>query len=546
MKYKDFQYLYSVAFVMVLTLASCYGQSPTFTNPVIAGAYADPSICRVGDDYYLSNSSFEYFPGIPIWHSKDLIHWEHAGFGIHRKSQFDFNGVASSAGAWAGNIRYNDGVFYLPLSWVDWRMKVGFKTVILTATSPSGPWSDPHVIADTIWGVDPSLFFDDDGKSYIIMNHPPVGFSYPGAASIMLQEINLKTMALVGTRSFIGRGALIDAQYPEGGKMVKKDGYYYLFIAEGGTAQYHAVTVSRSKNITGPYENYQGNPILTHRFLGYTYPIINIGHADIIETQNGEWWMSALGSRVLGGKVNIFGRESFMVPVKWDKGEWPIVSPGHGLVREIEKVPKLNPFEASQIPSRDEFDGSNLSHIWAFIRTPARDFHSLGKGQLRLLLGPEKLSEVTSPAFIGQRLCYRKGEIESQFIFKTDRENEEAGLVIYKSEKSFLKYIVNNRLLKIIQQKDSIETLLFSKEVTYSESIKLKIIQNEEKFDFLFSEKDKSWKAALSNYDGSLFSVEQAGGYMGAFVGIYGSSQGRRSSSSAIFKYFEYKQSTSD
>lgn len=531
---------FCVGVLLSLTSLGGFSQLATFTNPVIPGAYPDPGICRVGDDFYLSNSSFEYFPGVPIWHSKDLVHWEHAGFGIQRKSQLNFEGLASSAGAWASSINHHNGIFYLPFTWVDWRMKVGFKNVVLTATSPAGPWSDPYTVTDTIWGIDPALFFDDDGKAYWLMNHPAVGFSHPGASSIMLQEMDLKTMKLVGKPSFIGRGAMLDSKYPEGPKLFKKDDYYYLLVAEGGTGQYHAVTISRSKNIVGPYENYEGNPILTHRSLAYTHPYINIGHADMVETSKGEWWMVCLGSRPLAGKDNILGRETFLVPVQWKKGEWPIVNPGYGQVRQVEKMPNLPKKETPAPLNRDEFDSTNLSHVWTFIRTPQTDFYSLRKGAIQINLLPQQLNKVGSPAFIGQRLKYRSGEATTKLTFSTKVKNEESGLVIYKSEKAFVKFVIGNKQISIIQQKDSLEKMLYTIPTT-AKSTELKVIQKENRFSFSYKTEIGTWTTALDDYNGSIFSVEQSGGFMGTFVGIYAGSRGISSKNSSTFDYFEYK-----
>jgi alpha-N-arabinofuranosidase len=519
----------------------------TFCNPIISGAYPDPSICKVGDDFYLSNSSFEYFPGVSLWHSKDLVHWEHAGFGIHRKDQFDFEGIATSAGAWAGTIRYNDGTFYLPLTWVDWRMKVGFKNVILTAKDPKGPWSNPYVITDTIWGIDPALFFDDDGKTYWLMNHPSVGFKHEGAASIMIQELDLKTMKLVGSPSFIGRGAMLDSKYPEGPKMFKKDGYYYLMIAEGGTGQFHAVTISRSKNITGPYENYEANPILTHRNMGYTASFTNIGHADMVQTSANEWWMVCLGSRPLAGKDNILGRETFLVPVQWNSGEWPIVNPGIGQVIEKQVAPKLPSFNPKQGELIENFNDSLLSHEWSFIRTPS-DFYSINTklGYLALKLLPLNLSQTTSPAFIGKRLKYRSAIIKTKLIFDSRKQNEEAGLVLYKSEKANIKFTLSSdqkqSMINVATMNDTIQTVLCKKMIPSATTIFLKIEQDENNFSFYYSLDGSNWQVAYNAYKASLLSVEAAGGFMGTFVGVYASSNGKKSDNIAKFDWFEYKK----
>lgn len=540
------------AIIFYLCLLTCLtnldAQQSTFTNPIISGAYPDPSICRVGEDYYMCNSSFEYFPGLPIWHSKDLVHWENIGFGINRPEQLNYDGLASSSGIWAGTIRMNKGIYYLPFTWTDYRMKVGFKNVMITATNPAGPWSDPYIVTDSIWGIDPALFFDDDGKAYWLMNHPPVGFSHLGATSIMIQEINLSTMTLQGQPAFIGRGAMIDAQYPEGPKLYKKDGYYYLLISEGGTGPYHAITISRSRNIVGPYENYQGNPILTHRMMGNTTPINNVGHADIVQTPAGDWWMVCLATRPLAGTDNILGRETFLVPMVWEKDQWPIVSPGFGLVKTVENLPNLPAVTFKQIPAKDEFDNAELSNLWTHLRTPAKNSYSLSgkKGYLKLQLLPAVLFKMESPAFIGQRLRYRSGEISAKMDFQATNKNEEAGLVLYKSEKAFIKFVLTKvgkvRYLDIISNKDSLQTTIFHTPLTSKSALELRIIQQENKFSFHYKTENSAWIVALQNFDGHILSVESADGYMGAFIALYASSNSVKSTNFALFDWFEYKE----
>jgi alpha-N-arabinofuranosidase len=518
-------------------------QAKTFTNPIIPGSFPDPSICRVGDDYYISNSSFEYFPGVPIWHSKDLVNWQQIGFGIHRPEQFNFDGIASSAGAWASSIFHHKGLFYISFTWVDWRMKVGFKNVILTAQDPSDPWSDPHVITDTIWGIDPALFFDDNGKAYWLMNHPSVGSKHEGASSIMIQEIDLDNMKLIGEPSFIGDGAMIDSKHPEGPKMYKKDGYYYLMVAEGGTGVYHATTISRSKSITGPYENYQGNPILTHRHLQYTTPFINIGHADMVQTQNGEWWMVCLGSRILNSQYNLFGRETFLVPVQWDENQWPVVNPGYGIVRTVERTPKLPLYTLPQNPDIENFDSSALSMSWSFIRTPD-DFFTLlpEKGQIELKTLPKLTNTPIAPSFIGKRMSYADAEISTSFSFNPKHDTEEAGLLVYKSELAYMKFVLSGKmqLLKIIIHDTQGEKVLFSIKIKSNNNIQLKIIQNKEKFSCYYLDDTNARQTAIENFDGSIFSVEKAGGFMGTFIGLYAGGIGKHQNK-AVFNFFNYQ-----
>ena len=248
-------------------------------NPIMPGFYPDPSICAVGEDYYLINSTFAYFPGLSLMHSKDLVHWEQIGNVMDRKSQLPLKEAGHSAGLFAPTIRYHEGVFYVICTNVSYG-----GNYIVTASNPEGPWSEPYYIEGAD-GIDPSLFFDEDGKCYYIGTHPnPEGCKYDGDWYIWIQELDVKTMKLVGEHKNVWNGAMKNIVWPEGPHLYKKGEYYYIMHAEGGTGPDHAVTVCRSKNIWGPYENNFCNPILTHRHLGRDYPVKYVGHADLIET----------------------------------------------------------------------------------------------------------------------------------------------------------------------------------------------------------------------------------------------------------------------
>ncbi len=289
------------------------GGAPTFTNPIIPGFAPDPSIVRVDDDFYLINSTFEYFPGIPIYHSRDLVNWELIGHAIHEPEQADLARIKSSDGIHASTIRHNDGLFYVITT-----NNVGGNMVnfIVTATDPKGPWSDPYVLEGAP-GIDPSLLFDDDGRAWYVGNHMPPDPEFPGQAEIWLQELDLESMQLAGERHYLWRGCC-QGVWAEGPHIYKKDGYYYLLISEGGTAFEHAMSVAISKDITGPYANNPRNPVLTHRQLSYDYPISGVGHADLVELQDGRWYAVALGWRLVDGEHGILGRETFLLPVIWE------------------------------------------------------------------------------------------------------------------------------------------------------------------------------------------------------------------------------------
>ncbi len=294
-----------------------------FVNPILPGFYPDPSVCRVGEDYWLVTSTFSYFPGVPVFHSRDLVNWEQVGHVLDRPSQLNLDGVAHSHGIFAPTIRHHAGVFYMITTLVG---KQG--NFIVTASHPAGPWSEPFWLDDAP-GIDPSLFFDEDGTAWVTGTADAPDAAYWGDNEIWMRQLDLETMKLTGPRHGLWRGALKQAMWPEAPHLYRIGDWYYLMIAEGGTEFYHSVTIARSKSLTGPYEGNPANPILTHRHLGKDAPIWNPGHADLVRTPAGEWWMVCLASRPYGGHFRNMGRETFLAPVVWEDG-WPVVSPGTG------------------------------------------------------------------------------------------------------------------------------------------------------------------------------------------------------------------------
>ena len=256
----------------------------TYSNPILPGFYPDPSICRVDDDYYLVTSTFAYFPGVPIFHSKDLIHWEQIGNILERESQLPLGKSGVSEGIFAPTLRYHDGTFYM----ITTHVSNPLGNFIVTAKDPAGPWSDPYPLGSS--GIDPSLFFDDDGKCYYCGTQPRrEGSRYFGDNEIYIQELDLNTMKLTGESYPAWHGALRHVEWPEGPHIYKKDGYYYLMISEAGTGHHHAISIARSKSLFEPFEGCPYNPIMTHRHLGWNYSIVNVGHP---ETANGGWFFS--------------------------------------------------------------------------------------------------------------------------------------------------------------------------------------------------------------------------------------------------------------
>lgn len=282
-------------------------------RPIIAGFYPDPSVCRVGDDYYLVNSSFEYMPGVPVHTSRDLVHWQPIGHVFETVDQLDLRGAGSSRGVFAPTIRHHDGVFYLITTDIGTVMQ---GHVISHATDPAGPWSVP-VRAETITGIDPDLFWDTDGTCHI----SGLGFASPELSGIVSAPIDPMTGKLLGPVRKLWQGSGL--ANPEGPHLYRVGDWYYCMLAEGGTERGHAVTIARSTSLDGPWEPCPHNPLISHR--SSTHPVQNTGHADLVEMADGSWAAVLLGVRPRGitPHFHVNGRETFLVGVDWIDG-WPV------------------------------------------------------------------------------------------------------------------------------------------------------------------------------------------------------------------------------
>lgn len=514
----------------------------TYHNPILPGFYPDPSICRVGEDYYLVTSTFEYFPGVPIFHSRDLVHWRQIGHILTRPSQLNLDNVPASYGIYAPTIRYHDGTFYMITTLRDAAGED--RNFIVTASDPAGPWSEPYFLNDAP-KIDPSLLFDADGRVWYTGNRiPPTGEQFHGEREIWLQELDLQSIQLVGEKYSIWNGALRDAPWAEAPHLYKLDGWYYLMIAEGGTMHNHAVTIARSHSITGPYENNPANPILTHRHLGQDYPIVNTGHADFVQTQNGEWWMVLLASRPYGGYYRNLGRETFLVPMHWENG-WPIISPGIGRVEFEHPAPNLPIHRWPQPSACDHFDMPALDFRWNFLRTPRDNFWSLAERPdwLRLKLRRQRLSEQGNPSFVGQRQRHLHFSAHTFMEFDPGGEHEEAGMVLLQNNDYHFRFVCTyssgQTVLRLIRREAGEETILVEKPVN-SQRLYLRVEAHEQDYSFAYAEAPANWSTLYDAADGRILSTDVAGGFVGAYLGIYATSSGQASDNVADFDYFEY------
>jgi xylan 1,4-beta-xylosidase len=381
-----------------------------YLNPVLPGFYPDPSMVRVGDDFYLVTSSFAWFPGVPIYHSRDLVHWAQIGHVLDRPSQLSLDGAGISRGIFAPTIREHAGTFYMITTLID----TG-GNFIVTATDPKGPWSDPIWLPE-VDGIDPSLFFDDDGRAWITNNGPPVGTPlYQGHRAIWIQEYDIAARRMTGPRTLIVNGGVNLAKQPiwiEAPHIFRANGQYYLICAEGGTADQHSEVVFRSRSVTGPWEPFAGNPIVTQRHLdpARPFPVTSTGHADFVETAAGEWWAVFLGTRPYGPDIYNIGRETFLLPVHWVDG-WPVILAGDETVPYVHPRPRLPPqpstgaMGSGNFHVHDDFDRPALAPAWVFMRTPSEQWYDLTTrpGWLAMAARTADISGTGQPSIVARR-----------------------------------------------------------------------------------------------------------------------------------------------
>lgn len=329
------------------------GASPH--NPIVAGFFPDPSLCRVGNDYYLAASSFEYFPGVPLFHSTDLVTWQQIGNILTRDEQLNVRTSPASAGICAPTLRHHGGMFYM-ITTNQAEMLRGH--IVVSAASPEGPWSDPVHIGGTI-GIDPDLAWDDHGQCYVTWT----SFD-PSCFGIVQAPVDLDTGTFTGPTRQLWSGTGLAS--PEAPHIFRRGDWWYMVIAEGGTEHSHAVSISRSRSIEGPFEGCPDNPILTHS--GLDHPVQSTGHADFVELVDGRWAMAYLGTRPRGGGAgyHVNGRESFLAGITW-VDDWPVVH------EQQYDVPMADH------SFTDTFDSDVLAPRWISPREPATEYTRPGK-----------------------------------------------------------------------------------------------------------------------------------------------------------------------
>ena len=554
-----FKILFSVGLLASSSL-HLIAQIPMFSNPIIRGGHPDPSICRVGEDYYIVNSSFEYFPGLPIHHSKDLANWTLIGHGLHRKEQcngrMNLVNVQSNGGIHAPTIRYHNGKFYIITTNVYQPKKdepAQMINFIITASNAEGPWSKP-IIVEGAPGIDPDIFFDDDGKIYYTGTHSPEKPNFSGEGEIWMQELDANTFQLIGKRHFLWRGAC-QGTWAEGPHIYKKDGWYYLLIAEGGTGFNHAVMIAASKNITGPYDANDRNPILSSRHLSYDYWINSTGHADMVELPNGEWRMVCLGIRNEENRASNMGRETLILPVKWEKEpywwkeikyNWPVCNPLTGKIeKQYPYFLPINDATYEPIKNEYEFQENTLPLNWIHRRVNLENSFSLNTkpGYLSMYCLPNTIKERSPYNFIGIKQKETHLETSTTMQFNPTINGEEAGLCLIQKDDNYLLFDVrhedNENVLRLVinaKKKNAILKKDLVMGEKYNNYIELKVILKENKYHFYYRYQSNDLWELFDTANSNLLLSE---GYTGTHIGLYATSNGKKSTNFASFDVFK-------
>lgn len=505
-----------------------------YQNPVLPGFYSDPSACRVGGDYYMVHSSFGYFPGVPIFHSKNLVNWDQIGHVLTTPKQAPLGKAGVTLGIFAPTLRCHGGSYYMITTNVT--DKGNF---FVTAKDPRGPWSDP------VWidmpGIDPSLFFDDDGKVWATTT---VNWGKDIHKGIHLAQIDPANGKLLTPIRNVWAGT--GGRYPEGPHIYKKDGWYYLMIAEGGTQFGHKVTIARSTHIGGPYQANPGNPILTHADINAETSLFQgVGHGDMVDAPDGSWFMLAHAFRVhLHGEHQILGRETVLAPVRWDKGAWPVVN-RDGTVSADMVAPSLPaPLRKQTYAQHDAFDGTRPGLAWNYLHNPVAANYSLTArpGYLRMLGAPATLGKTEDLTFMGRRQQHFDFEASTELEFEPGRPGQEAGLTLFKDDQHHYKLAVGleggRRILGLSYHLGKIHHLAQQAALAPG-PVRLRVTGDKDTYAFWYAQGSGAWQA-LGQADTRYLSSVTAGGFTGVYIGLYASAP-TAPAAPADFNWFDYR-----
>lgn len=507
-----------------------------FYNPILQGCYPDPSITKKGNDYYLVNSSFSMFPGVPIFHSNDLVNWKQIGHVLDRRSQLKVDSAGISAGIYAPDIKYNpyNETFYM----ITTQIASGIGNMVVKTKDPLKGWSDPYKI--NVDGIDPSIFFDDNGKAYITHNDAPDRGKtlYNGHRVIKIWEYDLvKDQVIPGTDKIIVDGGVDITQKPiwiEGPHLYKKNGKYYLMCAEGGTGGWHSEVIFVSDNPMGPYKPAPSNPILTQRHFPKDRKdkVDWAGHADLVEGPDGKYYGVFLGIRPNNqDRVNA-GRETFMLPVDWS-GEFPVFENGLIPMRPKLKVPKGTErkweqggyFQNGNFTFNEDFSKDTLDFRWIGVRGPREEFIAKTKDGLSIRPSERniKSNKVTSTLFHRQQ----HNAFEAAFTLKyaPRSANDMAGLVCYQSERFNYVFGITRKgtedFLVLAKTNKGETTVVASVKIDTGKPIRLQVVANHDEYRFNYSTDGTSFQNLGGTVSGDVLSTNVAGGFTGSLIGLY-------------------------
>lgn len=510
-----------------------------FYTPILQGCYPDPSITRKGDDYYLVNSSFAFFPGVPIFHSKDLVNWTQIGNVLERPSQLKLFDVGISAGVYAPDIVYNphNDTFYM----ITTHIGGGLGNIVVKTKDPLKGWSDPIKLEFN--GIDPALFFDDNGKAYLVHNDGPDKDKelYSGHRVIKLWEYDTENDRVVpGTDKIIVDGGVDISKKPiwiEGPHLYKKNGRYYLMCAEGGTGDWHSEVIFVSDSPTGPYKPAPSNPILTQRHFPKDRKdkVDWAGHADLVEGPNGKYYGVFLGVRPNNkNRVNT-GRETFILPVDWS-GEFPVFENGLVPLSPKLKMPAGVKNETGQsgfFPNgnftfNESFSSGKLDHRWIAVRGPREDFSVLTKNGLQLIPFPANVKAESPIAALFHRQQHKSFTATTTISYTPLSEKDLAGIICYQKE-SF-NYVFGITLkdkeyyILLERTQDGNSTIIASEKIDLSKPVQLRVTADQDNYQFSYSTDQQTFKNVGGTVSGDILSTNLAGGFTGSLIGLYATS----------------------
>ena len=508
-----------------------------FYNPILQGCYPDPSICRKGNDYYLVTSTFAMFPGVPIFHSNDLVNWKQIGHVLDRKSQLKVEDCGIAAGIYAPAIRYNpnNDTFYM----ITTQFSGGFGNIVVKTKDPMKGWSDPIKLAFD--GIDPDIFFDDNGKAYIVHNDAPDRGKelYEGHRVIKIWEYDVEKDSVVpGSSQIIVNGGVDITKKPiwiEAPHIYKKNGKYYLMCAEGGTGDNHSEVIFISDSPKGPFIPWNNNPILSQRHLPVNRPnkIDWAGHADLVEGPDGKYYGVFLGIRPNAANLVNTGRETFILPVDWS-GTFPVFENGLIPMECKLKTPagvKNQSGTNGFIPSgnftfTEKFTTPELDYRWVGLRTDPKDIVTTGKkGGLKMVTYSSNIKEVKPISAIFYRQQHARFSAQTTINFKPKSDNDLAGLTCYQSERFNYVFGITKEgkkdILLLARTERGKTTILAKTDIDFKQPITLYVDGMDNDYKFNYSVGGGEIQNLGGTVSGDILSTNKAGGFTGAMIGLY-------------------------